>query len=165
MKSSSLIALPKVPTPVHVQPATTSVADPPRHWPQLTAGHLKDFAIAWGIATILVRTLPFNWAIRRVEKRKKQNLQKSRAFNAQQVWELTTLHLALYPAFGSENEIDSMHSSLTLIEFLARYTIYPAWVFAVKVPQMTELNWLQYESTVLTAPLEQVTQFTPTVVI
>jgi hypothetical protein len=58
-----------------------------------------------------------------------------------------------------------LFDSLALVEFLARYDVFPHWVFAVKMEPFGAHCWVQDGSVVLNDTVEYVREFTPIMVI
>ena len=65
--------------------------------------------------------------------------------------------------FSSRNEC--LFDSLALIEFLARYDIYPDWVFGVQTRPFAAHCWVQHGDIVFNDTVEYVGGFTPIMVV
>jgi Transglutaminase-like superfamily len=64
----------------------------------------------------------------------------------------------------SHNE-ECLHDSLALLEFLARYRIFPGWVFGVRARPFVAHCWVQYEDIVFNDTVEHVAGYTPIMVV
>lgn len=129
-------------------------------WPYLEPHHLKNFIRAWLVATAMLRCVPLKWIVYRARIRKQNSLQSAVPFDVERTNRLAVNYFALQPAFFSAHNA-CLRNSLTLLEFLACYGIYPAWVFGVKVRPFGAHAWVQHGRVVFTDPLEQVRLYTP----
>jgi Transglutaminase-like superfamily len=66
-------------------------------------------------------------------------------------------------AFGT-HDVCLLHS-VTLLEFLAQYRIFPAWVVGVQTTPFSAHSWVQYEEYVLSGTPTAVEMFTPILVV
>jgi hypothetical protein len=60
---------------------------------------------------------------------------------------------------------ECLHDSLALLEFLARYGIFPDWVFAVRARPFVAHCWVQYQDVVFNDTAEHVGGYTPIMVV
>ncbi len=74
------------------------------------------------------------------------------------------VHFLMRPAFYNPKDA-CLRDTLTLIEFLSRYDIYPQWVFGVRMQPFSAHAWVQYGPTLFTDPVDHVKTFTPIMVI
>ncbi len=72
---------------------------------------------------------------------------------------LTEKFMRLRPFFPSTGLC--LFNSFALTEFLARYRIYPSWVFGVRTHPWSAHCWVQDDDTVFNDALEHVQTFTP----
>jgi hypothetical protein len=82
------------------------------------------------------------------------------AFDINKARLLTTIHFALQPAFYASKDT-CLRNSLTLLEFLAKYDVYPKCIFGVKMKPFAAHAWVQQGAVVFTDPVEHVRTFTP----
>ena len=54
-----------------------------------------------------------------------------------------------------------LRDSMTVVEFLARYDMYPKWVFGVTMNPFTAHSWVQAGSIVINDSVDHVNRFTP----
>jgi Transglutaminase-like superfamily len=65
--------------------------------------------------------------------------------------------------FSSRDEC--LHDSLAVVEFLARYGLYPSWVFGVRARPFEAHCWVQHGGTVFNDSVEQVGAYVPIMVV
>jgi hypothetical protein len=58
-----------------------------------------------------------------------------------------------------------LFDSLALLEFLARYDVFPTWVFGVRLEPWAAHCWLQHEEFTFNECVEEVSRYTPIMVI
>jgi hypothetical protein len=66
-------------------------------------------------------------------------------------------------AFSSRNEC--LFDSLALLEFLARYDIHPDWIFGVQTRPFAAHCWVQSDDVVFNDTVENVSVYTPIMVV
>jgi hypothetical protein len=151
-------------TPASLEAPTSSLLQQIRVWPQLEMHHLVNFVIAWLIVTLMLRLVPLRWVVRRAQKRRARALTQMSDFDLEQAWRLANNFLVLQPAFYSAKDA-CLRNSLTLVEYLARYRLYPQWIFGVHVTPFAAHSWVQQGSTVLNDTVEVARAFTPILVV
>jgi hypothetical protein len=65
--------------------------------------------------------------------------------------------------FSSKDEC--LYDSLALLEFLARYRIYPDWVFGVQTRPFAAHCWVQQGDIVFNDTVEHVTGYSPIMIV
>jgi hypothetical protein len=127
-------------------------------------GGWVKFFVASAVAKLSLRTWAFERVIQRVKRRKEflgRNagpLDEARARNLVESFARYRVFL-----FSSQNEC--LYDSLALLEFLARYGIYPDWVFGVQTRPFAAHCWVQYGDIVFNDTVEHVNGYTPIMVI
>jgi hypothetical protein len=58
-----------------------------------------------------------------------------------------------------------LHDSLALLEFLARYDIFPDWAFGVRARPFVAHCWVQHGDIVFNDTVEHVAGYTPIMVV
>jgi hypothetical protein len=129
-------------------------------WPQLERHHLVSFLKAWLTVTVQLRCFPLRRIVQRVHRRKARILQSPTPFDAAYAHRLTTIYLILQPTFFSGSN-QCLRNSLTLLEFLARYGLYPTWAFGVRMNPWGAHSWVQEGPIVLNDTIESVRGYTP----
>ena len=143
-----------------LQEPTTSLWEFPRPWPQFGRRDLRNFFSAWAATTLRLRALPIRYVVNRLREGDLHQRRQSASFEINKARVLTTIHFALQPLFYSAKDA-CLRNSLTLVEFLAKYEIYPTCVFGVKMDPFAAHAWVQHGAVVLTDPIEHVKTFTP----
>jgi hypothetical protein len=151
-------------TPPPLEEPKTSLWEFPRPWPQLARRDLRNFVSAWAATTLRLRTLPISHVVNRLRKGGMLKRRQNAPFDINKARLLTTIHFALQPAFYSSKDA-CLRNSLTLVEFLAKYDVYPTCVFGVKMDPFAAHAWVQQGSVVLTDPIAHVKTFTPIMLI
>ena len=73
-------------------------------------------------------------------------------------------YMRLRPFFFTAHD-KCLHDSLTLIRFLARRGMFPAWVIGVRTRPFAAHSWVQSASLVLNDVHEHVRTYTPILVV
>jgi hypothetical protein len=147
-------------TPPQIEEPTTSLWEFPRPWPQLSSRDLRNFAAAWAATTLRLRALPISRVVNRLRSGELYRRRQRASFDINKARLLTTIHFALQPAFYSAKD-KCLRNSLTLVEFLAKYDVYPKCIFGVKMEPFAAHAWVQHGAVVLTDPIEHIKTFTP----
>jgi hypothetical protein len=156
-------ALGKAATPVVVAtPHTELLGDIEVSPAGIDLGAVLAFGIASFRAKFAVRLWGLERVIRRVTSRKArragQTVDMERARQLMEVFGRLRVFL-----FSHREEC--LHDSLALLEFLARYGIFPDWVFAVRARPFVAHCWVQYQDVVFNDTAEHVGGYTPIMVV
>ncbi len=120
------------------------------------------FVAASCFAKLALRFWRFERVIRRVARRNQARagytLDMARARQLAETF--TRLRAFL---FSHRNEC--LHDSLALLEFLARYEVFPNWVFGVRARPFVAHCWVQHEDVVFNDTAEHVGSYTPIMVV
>lgn len=143
-----------------LQRPTTTFATRERPWPKIDRQHFRSFVSAWATTSLMLRVMPIRRIVHRVWMRKERGKSLGMPLDIARARQLTAIHFALQPIFYSADGA-CLRNSLTLIEFLAHYQIYPTWVFGVKMSPFAAHSWVQHEDIVFNDPIEHVRAFTP----
>jgi hypothetical protein len=124
--------------------------------------------IAFGIASIRAKFAVRLWGlervIRRVTSRKAAWVARAgRTVDMERARQLMEIFGRLRVFLFSHRE-ECLHDSLALLEFLARYGIFPDWVFAVRARPFVAHCWVQYQDVVFNDTAEHVGSYTPIMV-
>ena len=128
------------------------------------AGAWFTFFTASVSAKLVLRTLPFERAILRVKRRKARAGPESGQLDVQRARELVEA-FAHYRLFLFSSKGECLYDSLALLEFLARYRIYPDWVFGVQTRPFAAHCWVQHGDIVFNDTVEHVAGYTPIMVV
>jgi len=151
-------------TPPRLEEPTISTWEFPRPWPLITTRDLRNFIWSWATTTLRLRAIPIRYVINRLRKGEFYQRRRSASFDIENARRLTAIHFALQPAFYSAKDA-CLRNSLTLLEFLATYDVYPTCVFGVTIEPFAAHAWLQHGPVVLTDPVDDVNRFTPIMVV
>jgi hypothetical protein len=127
-------------------------------------GSWVTFFTASAIAKLALRTWPFERVIRRVKRRKELLGRSASPLDAERARKLVEA-FARYRVFLFSSKDECLYDSLALIEFLARYGIYPDWVFGVQTRPFAAHCWVQHGDIVFNDSVEHVSGYTPIMVV
>jgi len=110
-------------------------------------------------AAVALRRSHMERLVRKVDRRRKENVRGDSQAGLPKPRELTFRFRAMRPwvPLGYRCLFDS----LALLEFLARYGVFPTWVFGVRTAPFGAHCWVQAGEVVLNDTVEQVRPFTP----
>ena len=122
------------------------------------------FVFASIFANLALRFWRFERVIRRVARRKATHPFASDPLDIARVRQLVDTFGRLRVFLFSHRE-KCLHDSLALLEFLARYGIFPGWVFGVRARPFVAHCWVQHEDVVFNDTVEHVAGYTPIMVV
>lgn len=125
--------------------------------PNINIGHILKFFTACTAASLKLRFTSTEQVVKSVKKRKHQN---SLDIELSKTRDLVEIFNMLRPLFFTAKD-HCLFDSLALIEFMARYGIYPTWVFGVKMGPFLAHCWVQDDNFIYNEALAQVHYFTP----
>jgi len=110
-------------------------------------------------AALVLRRSHMETLVRKVDRRRKENGRGDSQADLPKARELTFRFRAMRPwvPLGYRCLFDS----LALLKFLARYGVFPTWVFGVRTAPFGAHCWVQAGEVVLNDTVEQVRPFTP----
>jgi hypothetical protein len=115
-------------------------------------------------AKLALRFWPFERVIRRVARRKAAHPGASHPLDVARARQLVDIFGRLRVFLFSHRE-KCLHDSLALLEFLARYGVFPSWVFGVRARPFVAHCWVQYEDIVFNDTVEHVVGYAPIMVV
>jgi Transglutaminase-like superfamily len=121
--------------------------------------HALGFFLSSARASRQLRDQRFESIVAAVKARKRRNWDSAAAFDIERARSLTSVFDSLrlfYP-----RPYLCLFDSLALINFLARFGLYPDWVFGVQADPFEAHCWVQTGSVVLNDTVERVSAFTP----
>jgi hypothetical protein len=127
-------------------------------------GSWITFFTASAFAKLALRTWPFERVIRRVKRRKELLGQNASPLDAERARKLVEA-FTRYRVFLFSSKDECLYDSLALLEFLARYGIYPDWVFGVQTRPFAAHCWVQHGDIVFNDSVEHVSGYTPIMVV
>jgi hypothetical protein len=125
-------------------------------------GHLLNFFAACIYADARLRWGQLHRTIGRVERCKARR-KTSTPFDIERARELVAVFGRLRPLFPRRHLC--LYDSLALIEFLARYGIFPSWLFAVRLEPWAAHCWVQEAGFIFNEEPEETAGYTPVMVI
>jgi hypothetical protein len=150
----------KAATPIALKPAPSSISAVTGHFPRVGFADFFNFVTAWLITTAMLRLLPLRLSVARVRRRKERNHSTAEQFDVQTAHRLMMAYFILRPNFFS-NADACLRDSLTFVEFLSRYGLYPTWIFGVKMNPFAAHAWVQDGCMVLNDHTPHVNRFIP----
>jgi hypothetical protein len=127
-------------------------------------GSWLTFFTASAFAKLALRTWPFERVIRRVKRRKELLGPSAKPLDAERARKLVEA-FARYRVFLFSSKDECLYDSLALLEFLARYRIYPDWVFGVQTRPFAAHCWVQQGDIVFNDTVEHVTGYSPIMIV
>jgi Transglutaminase-like superfamily len=134
------------------------------HSARIGARAMLNFVFAAVFAKLALRFWPFERVIRRVARRKAAHPGASHPLDVARARQLVDIFGRLRVFLFSHRE-KCLHDSLAQLEFLARYGIFPSWVFGVRARPFVAHCWVQYEDIVFNDTVEHVVGYVPIMVV
>jgi len=151
-------------TPVQaVAPARELICDTDTS-PGPHAGSWLSFFMTSAFAKFALRTWGFERVIARIRRRKERVRSRAGSLDAERARKLVEA-FTRYRIFLFSSKNECLYDSLALIEFLARYEIYPDWVFGVQTRPFAAHCWVQHGDIVFNDTVEHVSGYTPIMVV
>lgn len=134
--------------------------------PRPTTLHVSNFLIACFRASFSIRAKQLEHIVSHVRKRKAR-VAPTKLYGVDNDSKVRVLghifyHLRPYLFTGTDH---CLFDSLAMLEFLARYQVYPAWVFGVRARPFAAHCWVQNRGLVLNSPVEVAKRFTPILIV
>lgn len=149
------------------------VAEPPEYAiveydlnsrPSTTLEHLWRVCTAYTSAKWALRRRPIKEVVEAARLRKKEETSPSGRLDLDTVRPLVTAFVYLRPLFFTSKEA-CLLDSLTLVNFLAGYSVFPQWVFGVKTDPFYAHCWVQQGGFVFNDTPDYVRGFSPILVV
>jgi hypothetical protein len=128
----------------------------PQGWPR--ALHLARFLSACTTAVIRLRWGHIQQTVNAVANRKRRHAPRT-PFDIDKARELTATFQTLRTLFP--RDYLCLFDSLALLEFLARYDVYPTWVFGVRLEPWGAHCWVQEGQFMFNEGVEEAASYTP----
>jgi hypothetical protein len=152
-------------TPVRpLPPETELLAGVTVEGAAIDARAVFTFVFASVFAKLALRFWRFERVIRRVAERKAAHQGAEDVFDVVRARQLVDIFGRLRVFLFSHRE-KCLHDSLALLQFLARYGIFPGWVFGVRARPFVAHCWVQYGDIVFNDTVEHVAGYTPIMVV
>jgi hypothetical protein len=112
----------------------------------------------------LLRAQSLESVVTRIRRRKYLQGSKTGHFNKDRAGQLAAGFDALRPFLFSTKDACLFHS-LALVEFMARHSIFPDWIFGVRANPFSAHCWVQYGAIVYNDSPERVHLYTPIMIV
>jgi hypothetical protein len=132
--------------------------------PPIGLGHGLRFFTAAVTISVILKTRSLQAVVARVRRRKLAHRPEQRTVAAEQVKSLVTIYERLRPLLFTARDA-SLFDSLVLVEFLAKYGIFPELILGVKPAPFAAHAWVQADGLVLGDRSEYAAKFTPIVIV
>jgi hypothetical protein len=127
-------------------------------------GSWLTFFTSSAFAKFALRTWPFERVIQRVRRRKQLLGAGAGPLDVERARKLVEAFMR-YRVFLFSSKDECLYDSFALLEFLARYSIYPDWVFGVQTRPFAAHCWVQHGDIVFNDTVEHVSGYTPIMVV
>lgn len=154
------------------KPVEPTIFDPPSrlligpdedYSPPAEFRYLPAFLAANTAAVARLKWWRIQKTVSAVEKRKAKGLERNPEFNIDAAKKLTAVFKKLRLLFP-RNYL-CLFDSLALLEFLARYRVFPSWVFGVQLERWGAHCWVQEGPILFNDDLERVSGYKPIMVV
>jgi hypothetical protein len=126
--------------------------------------HMVNFLSACIGTSLALRWRPLERIVDGVRKRKQAQAAMPRQTSVRELQELMSTFLLMRPLVYTQ-KAKCLFDSLTLVNFLAAYRIFPDLVFAVRTHPFEAHAWVQHGRCALNYPAEYVRSFSPIMVV
>jgi hypothetical protein len=123
-------------------------------------GAVKNLTAAAVSAKIAMRLGRFEKAVHKVKERKQKAGGRTAQLDVERARRLVEQFFKLRVFFFTSKS-ECLFDSLTLLNFLARYGIFPDWVFGVQARPFAAHCWVQLDDIVFNDTVEHVRTYTP----
>lgn len=153
--------------------ASPVIAEPPEYAmveydlnsrPSTTLEHLWRVCTAYTSAKWALRRRPIKEVVEAALLRKQEASSQAGSLDADKVRPLVTAFVYLRPLFFTSKDA-CLLDSLTLVNFLAGYGVFPQWVFGVKTDPFYAHCWVQQGGLVFNDTPDYVRGFSPILVV
>lgn len=144
-------------------PRPRSLQGPARSPVKIGPGMVFSFVAASLFAKFAQRFWSLERVINRVARRKATRGASER-FDLERARQLVAAFLRMRVFLFSTRD-ECMHDSLAVVEFLARYGLYPNWVFGVRARPFEAHCWIQHGGVVFNDSVDEVGSFVPIMVV
>ena len=121
--------------------------------------YIPSFIASVRVAAHSLVTQSIAETVNPVADRRRQHRQHGSPFDLDRAAVLTSIFYRLRPFYN--REYLCLFDSLALLEFLARYSLFPTWVFAVQSEPFMAHCWIQENRILLNDTVDRVSVYTP----
>ncbi len=127
-------------------------------------GNWFVFLVSSAFAKFALRAWPFERVLSRIRRRKELLARDRGRTDLERARKLVEA-FGRYRIFLFSSKDECLYDSFALLEFLARYEIYPDWVFGVQTRPFVAHCWVQQDEVVFNDTVERVSGYTPIMVV
>jgi hypothetical protein len=127
-------------------------------------GMLFSFVTASLFAKFALRFIRFERVVNRVARRRGRRADANQPLDLERARQLVAAFGRMRVFLFSTRD-ECLHDSLAVLEFLARYGLYPNWVFGVRARPFEAHCWVQHAGIVFNDTVEQVGTYVPIMVV
>lgn len=121
---------------------------------------LLAFVVASVFAKAALRFRRFDRVVQRVAQRKARYSNANEPLDLERARRLIAAFERMRVFLFSSRD-ECLHDSLAMLEFLARYRVFPSWVFGVRARPFAAHCWVQHADIVLNDTVEHVSTYVP----
>jgi hypothetical protein len=123
------------------------------------SAHLPSFFTAARSANYSLKHTSIAHTVRRVLERKRRDERAVKEFSVDRARILVSVFIRLRPFY--DRKYLCLFDSLALLDFLARYALFPTWVFGVQSEPFAAHCWIQQDGFLVNDTVERVDAYTP----
>jgi hypothetical protein len=125
--------------------------------------HRWGLAVSWIKTLVMLRFFPLRWIVSRVQARNQRHVSENELVQQEELKKLIGIYYALQPGYFASDDA-CLRNSILMLEFLARFRIYPSLVFGVTIQPFSAHSWVQYRAAVLNDSVHNVETYVPLLV-
>lgn len=147
-------------------PAKAAVTDLDQAWdcvPPVRPHHVLNMLRSYATAVVLWRLFPLTFTVRRAANRKAR-LDTAARVDIEGLRDLIDVFERIRPVLYAAHA-RCLVDTITLVEFLSRYSICPDWVFGVRTRPFEAHTWAQYDGYVLNDHPARTNTYVPILVV
>jgi hypothetical protein len=150
--------------PARIDPPVVDFVNDAPQDPALRMIDVARFLAATMLAWVRLHCMSLEKAVMHVGRRRLEHCESNKSPDLRIAKRCVAAFERIRPFVFSARD-KCLFDSLVLIEYLARYGIYPMWVFGVHVAPFGAHCWVQQESVVFNDSAEHASEFTPILVV
>jgi hypothetical protein len=140
-------------------PSTSTMEGIHKPRPRIGLAHVLNFFAAAATASKNLRWESIERTVRTVENRKSTHTTAAASLDIDAISDLFEIFHTLRPYYP--RKYLCLFDSLALLHFLARYGVFPQWVYGVKVEPFAAHCWVQAGDAVVNDIIDNVRDYTP----
>lgn len=145
--------------PMLATPSHNAIDTPAFINPHIQLGHIRHFLAASATASAQLRWKSIDWIVRSIKARKATRTIAATSDKSESITKLFSVFRSLRPFYP--RSYLCMFDSLALLHFLARHSIFPQWVYGVRLEPFAAHCWVQTADVVVNDTVDVVSDYTP----